>query len=150
MLYKVCRDCGEEYRPEIERCADCGGELDLASDDGSIPPPAQEDDEAPQATLTDGVPLTRVDRAASLRPLADALAGASIPFGVRSGPHGFELLVAPDDLDRAAELVAPHLGLSPVEGPPTHCPACEEALPAGTTECPSCGLGLGLAGEDEG
>ena len=25
---RVCRDCGEEYRPEIVRCADCGGELE--------------------------------------------------------------------------------------------------------------------------
>ena len=25
---RVCRDCGEEYRPEIAVCADCGGELE--------------------------------------------------------------------------------------------------------------------------
>ena len=25
---RVCRECGEEYRPEIVRCADCGGELE--------------------------------------------------------------------------------------------------------------------------
>ena len=27
MNVRVCRDCGEEYRPEIAICADCGGEL---------------------------------------------------------------------------------------------------------------------------
>ena len=25
---RVCRDCGEEYRPEVVRCADCGGVLE--------------------------------------------------------------------------------------------------------------------------
>src|SRR5258707_13851921 len=25
---RICRDCGEEYRPEIAVCADCGGALE--------------------------------------------------------------------------------------------------------------------------
>ena len=30
---RVCRECGEEYRPHIVSCADCGGELEDVYED---------------------------------------------------------------------------------------------------------------------
>ena len=37
---RVCRECGEEYRPEVVRCADCGGELeDRFEGEGAESPP---------------------------------------------------------------------------------------------------------------
>ena len=39
---RVCRECGEEYRPEIVRCADCGGELeDRYEGEGARPSPTR-------------------------------------------------------------------------------------------------------------
>ena len=38
---RVCRECGEEYRPEVVRCADCGGELEdrfEGEEEGRRPP----------------------------------------------------------------------------------------------------------------
>ena len=40
---RVCRECGEEYRPEIVRCADCGGELEDHYDGQGVASPAPPD-----------------------------------------------------------------------------------------------------------
>jgi len=40
---RVCRECGEEYRPDVLVCADCGGELEARrADEPLARPPAQE------------------------------------------------------------------------------------------------------------
>ena len=88
-LVKVCRDCGEEYRPEATRCSDCGGELeDRLLDESGAFLDAEQGAHAPEAAPED-LSSHRVvfvsPRAVELVPLAEALrAAAAMPFFFRS------------------------------------------------------------------
>jgi hypothetical protein len=152
MHIRVCRECGEEYRPEVAVCADCGGVLgDRYEEEGaphqpSVPEPAAS---APPATA-DLRAIASGPRAADLEPLARRLGAAQIPFAVRGSSQLFELLVGKPDLERALTELAP-LGDAPgsSEAPEGtgQCPACGFALRPGATECPDCGLAVGDAGD---
>jgi hypothetical protein len=143
MHVRVCPECGEEYRPEIVRCADCGATLE----DRHL------DDDAPLETPGVGPPIEAKDlppgihrsiysseRAEGLIPFSDRLAAAGIPFGVRGSFQTFELLVREEDLERALAEVSPLLGteIAALEA----CPACQTPLPADADACPECGLAL--------
>jgi hypothetical protein len=158
MHVRVCVECGEEYRPEIAVCADCGGALEDRRDDdggderfgpGRAAPAGALSDEG-DAGFTDSV--QRADTAGGLTAAADQLAAEGIPFRIRparrvSGSEyaaGYRLLVAPDDREdalRALGLLAPERAGDESR----QCPACESAIPSGTLECPECGL---VAGDD--
>jgi hypothetical protein len=164
---RICRDCGEEYRPEIAVCADCGGTLDDRWDDAGeavrtrIPgPAAPSEPEAPDLSGFRAVFVT--SQAAVLVPLAECLREASIEFLLHESakdPHApaasFSLLVHDEDAGRALRELAPllaggeesgrfHVVESAFEaGAYRNCPACEIELPAGADECPECGLALG-------
>lgn len=76
---KVCPSCGDEYRPEIDRCADCGDELVHAS-------------EMPEATAPGpgdgGEELVAVLRTSdsTLLPLVESILEAEgIPYVVQGG-----------------------------------------------------------------
>ena len=159
MHVRVCVECGEEYRPEIAVCADCGGALEDRHDDG------RQDDGEPSAHgnaaavggdweadegFTDSV--MRADTAGGLTEAADRLAEKGIGFRIRpvrriAGAEyatGYRLLVAAQDRDAALGalgLLAPERSGEDSR----HCPACETAIPAGAVECPECGL---VAGDD--
>jgi hypothetical protein len=163
---RICRDCGEEYRPEIAVCADCGGALedrwgDEDDTQATVPrpkePPTQE---APDLTGFRAVFVT--GQAAVLVPLAERLREAAIEFLLherardpRTPAASFSLLVRDEDAGRALRQLAPLLAgadesdrLHAVEsafeaGAYRSCPACSIELPAGADECPECGLGLG-------
>ena len=167
---RVCRECGEEYRPTAIRCADCGGELEDRY------PGAEE--EAPaaavssEATTTD-LPGHRVlfltPRAADLVPMAERLRETGIeyrlaepPGRVEGAPARYALLVKDADaagaLTAVADLVAPHEHTEGVHAVETRfdaergyleCPACGARTAPGAAECAECGLGLGGA-EGEG
>ena len=171
ILFKVCGDCGEEFRPEIDRCSDCGGELEARYDDGAggllvprsspasrtaqkepEPPPPQEMREGEHT-------LFWTQHAADLKPLADRLIDASVSFRLvpRSQvSEGFEIRVQDEDRARALDAVAPLLGddaaaLTAVEraydqGGYRSCPACGQSLASGVGECPACGLAIASAG----
>lgn len=166
---RVCRDCGEEYRPEIVRCADCGGELeDRRQGDGeeSLPHPPEE--AAAAADLTGYRVLFMTPRAADLVPLAERLRGTRLsyrlaeqPGPAEGAPPRYALLVREEDaagaLGDLADLVAPHEDAAGVHAVETRfhpgrgyvrCPACGAEAAPGAAECPDCGLGLG--GGDEG
>src|SRR5262245_7715889 len=118
MHVRVCRDCGEEYRPEIARCADCGGELldryegEEGAPVGGEPPPAGETpaeaeaspDEPEEGPLYSG---SIVD----LEPLVDALVAADVPHHVRSkdGKH-FVLSVTRENFEPALKALRPFRG----------------------------------------
>ena len=168
---RVCVDCKEEYRPEVVRCADCGGALEDRHDDespdrGSLfeRPPVDSD-----RSLPDAHALATSADARELVPLADRLVEAGVEFRIVSRavagedrPRGFELRVA--DADRSAALGAVAAVGGPGSGvtllvtwaPPAgddektelRCPACDAPVGASAAECPECGLGL--AGEREG
>ena len=171
---RVCRDCGEEYRPEIVRCADCGGELeDRHEGEGegegeeSLPHPPPEA-VAAATELTGYRVLFMTPRAADLVPLAERLRGTHVSYRLAEQPGPAEgaapryaLLVRDEDAARAlgdlADLVAPHEDAAGVHAVETRfhpdrgyalCPACGAEAAPGVAECRDCGLGLG--GGDEG
>lgn len=164
MHVRVCRDCHEEYRPEIVVCADCGGVLEDRYDDErfglqSAAPPAPPEPADPE----DDIVVFGSDYAADVTPLADRLLAAGVEFRLRprraadgSASAGLELRVRAADHERALQELAPLLvsaDLDPglvgaVAGefdPATgyrRCPACGHELTAGAGECPDCGLAV--------
>jgi uncharacterized OB-fold protein len=163
---RVCRDCGEEYRPEIEVCADCGGELVTQFEDengvrtgpdgfpAAPPEPAGPD-------LTGYRPVFVTSQAKALVPLAECLRAAGISFHLHETPASpkaptpsFSLLVHDADAVPALRALAPLLDegdeserMSAVEanfadGAYGRCPACSTELIKAAAECPECGLGL--------
>jgi hypothetical protein len=169
---RVCRDCGEEYRPEIARCADCGGELrdvypgqeDPATEaDPGVEPAQLERDLAGQHVLY------QTGRALDLPPLVERLRESG--FECRLGelgpaapgaPPRYVLLV-PEEKSRealaaVADLLAPHEDAADVhalearfdrERGYVQCPACGAEPPPGARECPECGLALGEEANEE-
>ena len=166
MHVRICRDCGEEYRPEIAVCADCGGTLeDRWDDDGDVRTrvPRPEEPPEPEAPDLSGFRAVFVtSQAAILVPLAERLREAAIEFLLhesakdpRAPAASFSLLVHDEDAGRALRELAPllaggdeadrfHAVESAFEaGAYRSCPACGSELPAGANECPECGLALG-------
>jgi hypothetical protein len=159
---RVCRDCGEEYRPEIVRCADCGGELvDRFPGSESEAPAAAEEEAAAQ--LAGHHVLFLTPRATDLVPMAERLREARIeyrlaeqPGGAEGAPPRYALLVregdARDALVALAEILSPHEDAAGVHAVETRfdaergyveCPACGTRVAPGAVECTECGLGLG-------
>ena len=155
MHVRVCVDCGEEYRPGIAACADCGGQLeDRHGDEGqpvaAAPSVDNEHDDAPESAFTETV--LHAEKATDLRGEADRLVAAGIPFRLRTAARGagYVILVTPAESDRALSL----LGLlaeppSEREGAMRACPACETPVETGTADCPECGLTIGDEDEEE-
>jgi hypothetical protein len=162
MHVRVCRDCGEEYRPDIVRCADCGGELEdhfEGADEGARPSAAPE--AAPD--LSGHRVLFLTPRAADLVPMAERLRETGLEYRLAEQPGPAEgaqaryaLLVrderVADALRALADLVAPHEGGGDVHAIETRfdaergyveCPACGTRIASRVPECPECGLGLG-------
>jgi uncharacterized protein with PIN domain len=164
--YRVCRDCGEEFRPEIARCSDCGGELSEVYEEGSGPPPSPPPVAAtfsPEADLADFRPIFVGTQAALLVPLAERLREEGVVFRLAEevadperGTASFSLLVREGDRAPALRALAPLLGeetdearLHAVESHfaegdrYARCPACDTEVGPGVTECPECGLVIG-------
>jgi predicted amidophosphoribosyltransferase len=162
---RVCRDCGEEYRPGVARCADCGGELEdrfEGSEDVTAPEPAREE---PAPAPPNYHALFVTPYAADLVPMAERLREAGIeyrlaeaPGRAEEAPSRYGLFVSEENVDAAqkalAEVVASHAGAEAAPGVAAafdkeqgylECPACGTKTSAGTAECPECGLVLGAA-----
>jgi hypothetical protein len=160
---RVCRECGEEYRPGIVRCADCGGELeDRFLEEGDEPSGPAEAPAPAGPDLSRFRPIFMSGRAADLVPLAERLGQSEIGFHLaerptpEGAPPSFSLLVHEDDAAKAlaalGPLVAPQVEPDDVRGLETHfedgrgyvrCPACGTEQAAGAAECHECGLVLG-------
>jgi hypothetical protein len=168
MHVRVCVDCGEEFRPEVATCSDCGGRLEDRHDDGAgagrtraTPAAPAEPDLEP---LPGARPLAWSSDARDLVPLADQLMATGLAFRItpRTGSTGFDLCVRDSDREAAARELVPLTGpgsgaalleaVAPegdeAEGEP-RCPACGSSVPQGATECSGCGLGLGGEPPDE-
>jgi hypothetical protein len=166
---RVCRDCGEEYRPGVLECADCGGELEDRFEGGPEAAPAGARPE-PAPAPVDYRAVFVTHRAADLVPMAERLREADVEYrlaevpGTAEGaPARYGLFVkgeaAAAALTALADIVAPHEGAAAVPALETafdveqgylECPACGTRRTAGTAECPECGLVLGAAdGETE-
>ena len=155
MHVKICVDCGEEYRPEVAVCADCGGRLEETSDDaprakpGPRPPEATEGeaDLEGEAEFTDALAYT--DRAGDLRADADRLVEAGIDFRIRpSQPTGYRLLVAAEDRERALAAIGMLVEPESADADVKSCPACGTALSGDAVDCPECGLQVGFQADE--
>lgn len=140
---RVCVDCGEEYRPGIVACADCGGKLEDRDSDGDRPaPPGAEPvaSDRPDSDFTDTI--VHAEKATDLTKAADRLIEAAIPFRLLPARRGgYRLLVPSADSERALGLLG--LLAEAAEGEIRPCPACETPVDRGTPECPECGLAIG-------
>jgi hypothetical protein len=163
---RVCVDCGEEYRPGVAACADCGGALEdrqldddgrpIASDPGPTPAEARE--------LADHRVVFVTPRATELVPLAETLREAGVacrlaeqPPVADGAPVRFALLVRDEDATEALRVLGPQLVGEEHEaeahaletrfeagrGHYVECPACGARQEGGAAECPECGLALG-------
>jgi hypothetical protein len=171
---KVCRECGEEYRPEALRCADCGGELEqrFLDETGAVLVPGGSEAEETAAEIAAGPPADHrvvfvTPHAADLVPLAEALRESGVPYRLaqqparaEGAPPQYALLVPEGEASAALRALAPLLApegeadmahvetrFEPDRGY-VHCPACGAAQRPGAAECAECGLGLGA--DDEG
>jgi hypothetical protein len=172
MHVRVCPQCGEEYRPEIVACADCGVDL-VDADDAAplatgaarvVPVPEEPEDQEPARTLL-GAWFAR-----DLVTAADELAAAGVPFRLVSPPSEarqrpyYTLIVPESAAEEALRILAPlveqhpelshhavhaPLGEAEAVSPATACPACEAHVPAGAHECPACSLSF-YREDDEG
>lgn len=170
MHVRVCVDCGEEYRPEIAVCADCGGALqDRYEHGGGTPlpsgPPAEPAGD-PSAAFSEL--LVFDDDATRLVEAADRLVEQGIACRVRpnrsieripaddgdperdaaaAARHGYWLCVRTEDLEAslaALGLPAPaQVEAATASGAARPCPACDTTVPPGAVECPGCGLVVG-------
>ena len=170
MHVRVCPECGEEYRPDIVVCADCGAELiDRWEDDGgrvvnadgtlAADAPAEAGEPASSGiALFSGTP-------SALRPLADTLVVRGVPFQLvpehrveyrRTEGALLHLVVPEAEAARALDALADYrgrgteLGLTEMvkiwQGPDdgdVPCPACNAHVPPDADSCPDCGLELG-------
>ena len=165
MHVRVCRDCGEEYRPEITVCADCGGTLEDRHEDEDGATVARHEVEPTGSAppdLSGHRAVFSTTQANALVPLAEALRAAGLAFVLSETrpddqrPYStFGLFVRDEDAASALRTLAPLLGAEGdpeklhavesafrTEGGYERCPACEAALPPEARECPECGLAL--------
>lgn len=146
MQIRVCRNCGEEYRPEVALCADCGGELEDRFDEPGAAPPMEMPAQARLPFDGNLRVVFSASRAADLEPLAQRLGEERVPFAVRGGVHAFDLMVPDGDVERALELLRATFAQQPDAQPGPveegRCPACGVALASRSGDCPDCGLAL--------
>jgi predicted RNA-binding Zn-ribbon protein involved in translation (DUF1610 family) len=162
MHTRVCPDCGEEFRPEIVRCSDCGALLrDRLEDDlTEVADGTGLDGSAPGATASAPVEIRRrslysSNRIREIQPLAERLGSSGTPFWVESAGDSWTVLVAEADEEHGRAILAEVLGApespSPAFDPEAGyaaCPACGHALESRAVECPECGLAVGAAPEE--
>jgi hypothetical protein len=170
--YKVCPQCGGEYRPEIARCADCGvglvdpDDLEETADDRSEEPEEIRDGEdepsfslaPPRHELPESDDLVclcwgSVD---SLGMLSVVLDEAGIGHRIDRSRHQWRpdqacLYLRPEDCPAAERIMeAPEASadeINALEAETRDCAACGASLPRGAATCPDCGLGLGMIPE---
>jgi len=156
-----CPSCHIDYRPEIQRCAECGGELEIRNEESD---PDQETAPLPEPPPGNYRSLFYCSDPEELESLTYALADAEIPFRIDTTkrydvtlvPHArFDLKVRDEEREKARELLsalpeaaamelvddAAEKGYDPQSGY-RNCPACSAALPSGALKCPDCGLAL--------
>lgn len=172
--YKVCPQCGGEYRPEIERCADCGitlvapaealpAEEDLADDSDEeelyepdlavVPFPEPPRHELPPS---DDLVCLCCGPFAYVADLSAALDDGGIGHRIDPGPYeqAFRrrrpltracLYLRPQDCE-AADRTRRATQKADEEAAVNAraCPACGVNLWRGASECPGCGLTLGV------
>jgi hypothetical protein len=150
---KICPDCGAEYFPHIEHCADCAVPLLLPEEHKRV---QEERKQCREKTLESPVVVKEGDLN-WLDELYNVLIDSSIPSVIHADTnckkgcsgHPYQLLVSASDAEKANELIEEHyVKVHPefresreriTEG---KCPACRSPVQPDTVECPDCGLTL--------
>ncbi len=171
MRVLYCPSCRSEFREGFSECATCGVALVEHLDEA---PPAMDDASmADYLSDRDVVPVARTNLDA-LKGLKKLLCNNGIAnIIMRSGDGGcstgcspvLDLVVAEEDVPAVLELMDREFrGLVGTVSENTKdserldrvvnleaermvCPACDEEIPAGAGECPSCGLFVGIPEE---
>jgi hypothetical protein len=165
-MVRYCPACGDEFRPEIQICSDCGSTLILQPEGlgaaglapsaaGQVAPGRGRDgwrtalDPLPISTL---LPIRTFDALRDLEPAVAAFADLEIPSRVLVQNGRYILLIHPETLDEAQRALHavnpdPDDRLDPAfdvtAGRYSNCPACSASLPeASEGICPECGLEL--------
>jgi hypothetical protein len=160
---RYCTNCEEEFRPEILRCSDCGGELeDRYEEEDTEGRPvvasrtAEPETPAPPEASDEYRAVFQSIESAPVKEAADGLAAAGLRFRVTAGGSGFTLLVRSEDVPAAAAALSGREGSlliadaqPPVGAEGGACPACGSSVAPGVLECPECGLVVGAEPEPE-
>ncbi len=155
---KICPDCGTEYLPHIEKCADCGVVLVRAEEIEKV---REEKRRLMQEAVEDEA-VVREGDLNWMRELYAVLIDSGIPSTVRAdtdckkscrGKHC--LVVSPEDYERAQERIEeyfmemhPEIRASRELMSEGKCPACGFPVGADDRECPDCGLPLIIVDEE--
>ena len=159
-LNKTCPECGAEYLPHIEKCADCSV-IVLSAEECMK---AQEERKRIEETAVDNSVKVLEGDLSWMSELRTVLLDAGIPCslhsdaGCRKGCCGdtVQLKVSPQDLERSQKAIEEYL----MELDPDlrmvkemlgkgKCPACGSSIGRDARECQDCGLPLIIVGEEE-
>jgi hypothetical protein len=160
MHTRYCVDCEQEFRPEIFRCSDCGGDLEdrYEEEDGEGISAARDGDAAPEVPAPPhddqpvfDQPVFNTLSSSALKEAAECLANAAVRFRATGYRSGFQLFVRSEELSAARAALEGREGTITVnEGSEACvgfeggvCPACGAEVPAGVLECPGCTLVVG-------
>ncbi|MBI5075729.1 MAG: hypothetical protein HZB62_11280 [Nitrospirae bacterium] len=159
-LNKMCPDCGAEYQPHIEKCADCGVVLLLPEELAK----AQEERERTEETAVDNSMKVMEGDLSWMSELRTVLLDAGIPCmlhsdaGCRKGCCGntVQLKVSLEDLERSQQTIEeylmeldPDLRIAKEMFGKGKCPACGSPIGHDSRECQDCGLPLIIVGEED-
>ncbi|MGH0035738.1 MAG: hypothetical protein ACQGVK_12000 [Myxococcota bacterium] len=156
-LYKICPECGTDYRPMATRCSDCDVELVHRE---SLAAAIAEREHFPEASELDCIRVAPIEWVQGLSGAlqqrgvghrVEPATAADAPDGQRPDLFGeaqlYGLFVLADDAPLARELddaiaarIMPEEAPELAEGEEECCPACGSALAAHATECGDCGL----------
>lgn len=156
-LHKICPSCGAEYRPHLERCADCGSLLISPEEYGKA---REERMRTEETEVGEAVKVMEGDLG-WMSELKEVLLEAGVPCSLNSGcgkgrcGTTVQLQVSPEDLERAQEAIEEYLmELDPDLRTAKEmfgkgiCPACGSPIGNDARECPDCGLPLIIIGEE--
>ncbi len=149
---RYCPQCGEEYRPHIVRCVECGGALKdrLADDEWRVPRQTEQ-----PAVEEEALPPGDYKKVAVVHPstaglLMEQFNNAGIPIRVEADHHGLRLSARREDMPAAMTILEqqevlprqPDPGERAVAAEGGPCPACGAEVEAKSSECPGCSLVL--------
>lgn len=159
-IYKICPDCGAEYYPHIEKCADCGAALLLREEYEKV----QEEKKRLMEKAIENEVTVRDGDLDWIGELRTVLIDAGIACSIRSDTACGNsccgdkccLVVQRQDLERAEKRIAeyfneihPEMQASSELISQGKCPACGSPVEDGAGECPDCGLALVIVEEEE-
>jgi hypothetical protein len=156
---KICPDCGTEYLPHVDTCADCGAVLLLPDEYEK----AQGEKERLRRRAVDDEVAIREGDLNWVGELHSVLIDSGIPCAVRADSccgkgcrPKCRLVVSRADVEKALERIEeyfaemhPEIRTSRELLSEGKCPACGSPVGAGDRACPDCGLMLVMEEEEE-